>query len=71
MTSGVHDVGVCWGRVSVVGVAWRRATAMCALGSEELNVVESILTLHDLMSDAVRVPMTPSVVMLPETVWPF
>jgi hypothetical protein len=67
----MHDVGVCSGSVSVLGVASRRATVVWASGSEELNVVESILMVHDMMSDAVRVPMTPSVVMLPVTVWPF
>jgi hypothetical protein len=71
ITSGTHDVGVCWGSVSVVGVASRRATVVWESGSEELNVVESILMVHDLMSDVVRVPMTPSVVMVPDTVWPF
>ena len=46
-------------------------TSVSAFGSVLVNVVPSIVTDQEMMLFAARVPSVPSVVMVPETLWPF
>jgi hypothetical protein len=45
-------------------------SSVTAPASLLVNVVESIVTVHDWMSETARASMVPPVVMLPETEWP-
>jgi hypothetical protein len=59
-------------RVISPAVACRFVPVIAARAPGEVlvNVVESMVTVHDTKSDFESTPMCPSVVMLPESVWP-